>query len=272
MNSGVSSAAAPLRMNISLNVPLSVPSALRAVVADDVVDQRVVEDAEVLEGVDQPADVVVGVLQEPGVDLHLPGQHRLELLGHVIPGRDLLGRARQLASGGNDAELLLAGEGLARAARPSRHRTGPCTCPTTPSGTWCGRVRRAGREVDEERLVRHQRLLLADPADRLVGHVLGEVVALLRRRSRLDRRRALVERRVVLVGLAADEAVEVLEAAAAGRPVRRTAPSGWSATPAPRGTCRTARSSSRSASASRPAARTCSAGPSCSPAPRSRSR
>ena len=80
------------------------------------------------------------------------------------------------------------------------------------------RVRRAGREVDEERLVGHERLLLADPLDRLVGHVLREVVALLRSPVGLDRRRPLVERRVVLVGLAADEAVEVLEAAAAGGP------------------------------------------------------
>jgi hypothetical protein len=37
-----------------------------AVVADDVVDQRVLQHAEVAEGVDQAADVVVGVLQEPG--------------------------------------------------------------------------------------------------------------------------------------------------------------------------------------------------------------
>ena len=56
-----------------------------AIVADDVVDDRVVEDLEVGEGVDQPADVMVGVLQEPGVHLHLPGQHRLELGGHVAP-------------------------------------------------------------------------------------------------------------------------------------------------------------------------------------------
>ena len=80
------------------------------------------------------------------------------------------------------------------------------------------RVGRPGREVDEERLVRHQRLLLADPLDRPVGHVLGEVVALLRGLVGLDRRRPLVDRGVVLVGLAADEAVEVLEAAAAARP------------------------------------------------------
>ena len=72
------------------------PSAERAVVADDVVDERVVEHAEVLDGVDQPADVEVGVLEEPGVDLHLPREHRLELLRHVVPGRDLVVAGGQL--------------------------------------------------------------------------------------------------------------------------------------------------------------------------------
>jgi len=79
-------------------------------------------------------------------------------------------------------------------------------------------MRRTRRVVDEERLVAHQRLLLANPPDRLVGHVLREVVALLRRLRRLDRRRALVQGRVVLVRLAAHEAVEVLEATATARP------------------------------------------------------
>ena len=86
-------------------------------------------------------------------------------------------------------------------------------------GTWCGAWRGARREVHEERLVGHQRLLLAHPPDRLVRHVLGEVVALFRRLLRLDRRGALVDGRIPLVGLAADEAVEVLEPAAAGRPL-----------------------------------------------------
>ncbi len=80
------------------------------------------------------------------------------------------------------------------------------------------RVRGARGEVGEERLVRHQRLLLADPGDRAVRHVLGEVVALLRRAVRLHGHRAVVDRRRVLVRLAADEAVEVLEAAAAAGP------------------------------------------------------
>ena len=77
----------------------------------------------------------------------------------------------------------------------------------------------AGREVHEERLVRHERLLLADPADGMVGEVFGEVVALLRGLRRLDRGEALIEGGVPLVVLAADEAIEVFEPAAPGRPV-----------------------------------------------------
>src|SRR5687768_17839059 len=80
------------------------------------------------------------------------------------------------------------------------------------------RVRCARGVVDKEWLVRHQRLLLADPVDRMIGHVLGEVVALLGRAVRLDGHGVLVESRGVLVGLAADETVEVLEPSTAARP------------------------------------------------------
>jgi hypothetical protein len=76
----------------------------------------------------------------------------------------------------------------------------------------------ARREVDEERLVGREGLLLADPADRLVRHVLREVVSLFGRILRLHRSRAFVDRWVVLVGLARDEPVEVLEPSASGRP------------------------------------------------------
>ena len=68
-----------------------------AVVADDVVDQRVVEDAELLQPVEQAADVVVGVLQEAGVDFHLAAQDGLERLRHVVPRRDLLVARGELA-------------------------------------------------------------------------------------------------------------------------------------------------------------------------------
>ena len=84
----------------------------RAVVADDVVHDRVVEHFQLLERVDQPADVMVGVLHEPGVDLHLAREHRLEIIGHVDPRGDLFVAGGELGVGRNDAELLLARERL----------------------------------------------------------------------------------------------------------------------------------------------------------------
>ena len=164
----------------------------RPVVADDVVDDRVVEDSEVVDGVDQPTDLMVGVLEEPGVDLHLPRQHRLELGGHVVPGGDLVVPRGQLGVRRDDPQLLLPGE-----------RALPLRVPAVvelalvPVGPLLGDVvrgmRGSRREVHEERLVGHQRLLLPHPAHGPVGEILGEVVALLRRRGRLDRCRAVIQ-------------------------------------------------------------------------------
>ena len=133
------------------------------------------------------------------------------------------------------------------------------------------RVRRARREVDEEGLVRHQRLLLLDPVDRLVGHVLGEVVALLGRLRLLDRNRVAVDRGRVLVRLAADEAVEVLEARArrpgVERPQRARLPDRHLVALAELG-----RRVAVQLHGLRERSAGVRAGSSCSPAPRSRSR
>ncbi len=161
--------------------------------------------------------MVVGVLHEARIDLHLAAQDRLERLRHVVPRRDLRMARGELAVRRNDAKRLLPGDGFFAQLVPALVEfalvlVGPLL------GHMVRRVGRARREVDEERLVGRQRLLLRDPGHRLVGHVRHEVVALFGRLLRLDRRRALIERRIPLVRLAADEAVEVLEAAAAGRP------------------------------------------------------
>ena len=176
-------------------VEAAVHAALGAgpVVADDVVDERVAEHAEVLERVDQPADVMVGVLHEAGVHLHLAGEHGLEVVRDLVPGRDLLGPCRQLGVGRDHAELLLARERLLAQAIPALVEGALVL--RRPLGRHVVRgVRGPGREVGEERLVGHQRLLLADPLDRAVGHVVGEVVALLgacgRARSAWSPRRA----------------------------------------------------------------------------------
>ena len=189
----------------------------RPVVADDVVDEGVVEDLEVRQRVDQPADLEVGVLEEPGVHLHLAREHRLEVVGHVVPGRDLVVPRGELGVGRDHAQGLLAREDLLPQPVPALVEPALVAVAERRRDV----MRRVGgprRVVHEERLVRHQRLLLADPGHGPIGHVLAEVVALLGRLRRLDGGRAVVDRRVVLVGLAADEAVEVLEAAARAGP------------------------------------------------------
>ena len=82
------------------------------------------------------------------------------------------------------------------------------------------RVRGAGGEVGEERLVRRQRLLGPDPRDRLVGHVGREVIIRIVRRLHLDR--AIEDQRRPLVGLAADEAVELVESGARRPAIERS--------------------------------------------------
>ena len=59
------------------------------------------------ERVEQTADVVVGVLEEARVDLHLTREHRLEVVGHVVPRGDLVRPFGQLRLGRDHAELLL---------------------------------------------------------------------------------------------------------------------------------------------------------------------
>ena len=125
-------------------------------------------------------------------------------------------RAVSSVSGGHDSQLLLPSQDLLAQRIPALVEAALVLVRPLRRNVMRG-VRRPRGEVHEERLVGHERLLLARPLDRLVGHVLGEVVALLGRLLRLQRRRALVDGRVVLVRLTADEAVEVLEAAA-GRP------------------------------------------------------
>ena len=165
----------------------------RAIVTDDVVDERVLEHAEIIERIDHAADVVVGVLEETRVDLHLASQDGLEVVGHLVPGGDLVVPGRQLRLRRHDAELLLACQDLLAQRVPALVEPALVLVgPLARHVVWC--VRRTRRVVDEERLVGHERLLRADPRDRLVGHVLGEVVALLGRLIGLDRSCSFVNR------------------------------------------------------------------------------
>ena len=70
----------------------------------------------------------------------------------------------------------------------------------------------AGGEVDEPRLLGVGGVDLVEPADGFVGHVGGEVIALLGRFRLRHRRGVAVEHRIVLVRFAVHEAVEVFKA------------------------------------------------------------
>jgi hypothetical protein len=89
-------------------------------VADDHVDERVVEDLELGERVDEAADMVVGVLEEARVGLHRARQHGASARPACRPTRDLLRTRGQLGVLGDDAERLLAGEALLPHLLPAR--------------------------------------------------------------------------------------------------------------------------------------------------------
>ena len=193
----------------------------RAVVADDEIDQRVVEEIELLERGDDAPDVVIGLLEEAGVDLHLAREDRLQLRRHVVPRRDLLGPRRQHGFLRNHAQLLLPREDLLALLVPSCVEL-PLVLVRPLLRHVVRRMRGARRVVHEERLVGRERLLLPQPVDRSVTEILVQRVTFFGRLRGIDRGGAFEQPRVVLVRLAADEAVEVLEARARRPAVERT--------------------------------------------------
>ena len=129
--------------------------AARAVVGDED-HERVLAPAELLEEVEQPADLVVGVREEAGVDLGHPGEEPLLVVRERVPRprhvqrRERLavgpgarlGRAdrvdrRQLGVGRDEPELLLAGERLL-AHRLVAHVERPLYLSIHSFGAWCG--------------------------------------------------------------------------------------------------------------------------------------
>ena len=115
----------PLKNATSLGVPSGPALGAGAVVAVDVDDQRVVEPAQVLEGLDHAADLVVVVGGVGGEDLDLPDEELLLLRAELVPGlQDVIGPGRQLRILGDHAErLLVLEDALAQLVR-SRRRTG----------------------------------------------------------------------------------------------------------------------------------------------------
>ena len=119
--------------------------------------------------------------------------------------------ARQLGILGGDAKFLLPGKGPLPVGVPAvvelaRILVSPLL------GHMVGGVGGTGTEVQEERLVRVDLLGIGDEADRHVGEVLAEVISLLGRPGWLNLVVVVDEVGVPLTRVAAQEAVEALEA------------------------------------------------------------
>src|SRR5262245_29110304 len=128
--------------------------------------------------------MVVSVLEEPRIDLHLAAQYGLHRLRHIFPRWDLRVARGEPAVLRDHTQLLLSSKGLLAQLVPALVElalvlVGPLL------GYMMWRVGSTRREVDEERLVGCQRLLLRDPGHCLVGHIRHEVVALFGRLLRL---------------------------------------------------------------------------------------
>ena len=196
-----------------------------AVVAPDVDDERVVELAHLLDGVEQAADVPVGVLGEAGEDLHLARVQLLLRVAEGVPGGEEVGALGQLGVRRYDAELLLALERLLAVGVPAVVElalvlVGPLL------GDVVRGVAAAGGVVDEPRLLRVLSADRVEPLDGLVGDVVREVVELaVLALGDAEGGVVLGDDRVVLAGRAGQEAPPVVEAPAqrpvverAGRP------------------------------------------------------
>ena len=193
-------------------------------------DHRVVELAALLQVVEQAADLVVGVAEESGVDLGHAREQALLLVGQRVPGADGVGLGPSLASVdallvdvrvdrrklgllGDDAELLLALEHELPVCLVSHVELALVLVGPLLRGLMRG-VTGPRAEVEEERLVRSDRLRVLDERQSPVGQVRGQVVAVLGQRGLLDRVVVVDEVGIPLVGLGAEEPVEALEPAA----------------------------------------------------------
>ena len=185
----------PLKNLFSLTEPFGPPSPL-APLSETTKIMVLSSCSDLLEVVQQPADLGVGVREEPGVHLGHPREQPPLVGGQGVPRRGVVQRRERLAVGSgpglrcadrvdrrqfgvgrHDAQLLLPGQDLL--ARRLVAHVEPALVPVGPlPGHVVRGVRAARRVVQEHRPVRGDRLDVVDELDRLVGEVDAEVVAL----------------------------------------------------------------------------------------------
>ena len=174
--------------------------------------KRVVELAHVFDGLDHPADLVVGVREVRPVDVGLLDEELLLVPTERIPLRQILRPRRQLGIGGNDAEPLLVGEdGLAQFVPAAVEQVHVADLLDPLRRRMMRRVCAARYVIDKERFVGRDLLELLHVLDRVIGHRRGQIPAGIPLEG-VDGGRIAEQVRLPLAGVAADEPVEILEA------------------------------------------------------------
>ena len=155
---------------------------------------------------------MIGVLEESGEDLHHAGVEPALVVGQFVPLLHVGIVSRQHRVLGDDAQFLLSREHLFAVGVPAVVElalvlVGPFL------GHLVWRMVGARREVEEERFVGRDLFEVGDEFDGLVGQIDGEVITLLGRLRRLDLMVVEDQVGIVLMGVAAEEAVVAVEPA-----------------------------------------------------------
>ena len=157
--------------------------------------------------------MVVRVAQEAGEDLHVAAVQPACVGWERVPVGDVRVMPGQFSVGRQDPQLLLARERSLAIGVPTVIELSDVLVGPFLRGV-VRRVSGAEGEVEVEGLVGVDLLGVRDELDRLVDEVLGEVITLFRASRRLDLVVVVDQVGVPLARVAAEEAVEALEAAA----------------------------------------------------------
>ncbi len=189
------------------------------IIAVDVDDERVVEPAQVLKGLDHAADLVVIIGAIGGEDFHLPDEEFLLLVCELIPGlENVIGPGCQLRILGDHAKLLLVLEdGFAQLVVALVKQVQGADLLHPFLGRVMRRMGGAGCVLDEDRLGRVRLVHPRNVVDGIVSHTGDQVPARLAVKG-VDLRGVAKQVRLPLVGITADKAVEIFEAQP-GRPL-----------------------------------------------------
>ena len=186
-----------------------------SVVTPDVKKQRVLPVTQPIQLIDDPAHLYIAMFGEPGSHLHQSALKRPLVLGDVVPRLHSLVTVGELTVLWDPALVLRALEDPLPVGIPAIiELPGVTVGPLLHDVVWA--MQAAAGPIHEERPIGLERLVVAQPVDRILGQVLREVIALLGRLRRPHHRRVAHQMGLVLRSLTGQEAVEILESQSRG--------------------------------------------------------